>query len=256
MMKNLAYRLSQILLFLALGQALLTMYSCSTEEEHLTEEAIGTAYVPISIGKYWIYKTDSIIYNKASARWRDSSQCLIMEEVVDTFRDSQNKLIYAIDIFYRKDSLQGWELINTSFVDIDNLRYIKRENGLSFIKLDFPVKKNKSWAGNALIHPSTTIYVKGEPITPFADWTYYYASVHAPETIHGIKYDSIVHVQEVDDSSSLIAYRYSVAKYALRIGLVFREVWILDSQNTDVKIPWKDRGEQGYILRQTLVDHN
>jgi hypothetical protein len=60
------------------------------------------------------------------------------------------------------------------------------------------------------------------------------------------------------DSENLIELRRSRVKYAKGIGLVYRELWVLDTQcieQCDGK-PWEEKAEKGFILSQTITAHN
>jgi len=235
------------------GMWILTWFACSKNEtDPLDDEQLGYNYFPISIGNEWIYQTDSIIYSLQASVQIDSSRSFIREVVVDTFRDAVNQLIYRLNVFYARDTSLGWELINSSFIESNSLHVIKKENGLSFVRLVFPVLANKAWDGNSMIQPKTSIVIRGELLVAFDDWFYRYKYVDKQELIGTTVYDKVCKVVEVDDED-IISKRYSEARYARGIGLVFRELWILDTQNTNLTQAFRDRAERGLILKQTLV---
>lgn len=244
---------SNLLYAFVLGMWILTCFACSTNEtDPLDDEQLGYNYFPISIGNEWIYQTDSIIYSLQATVQIDSSRSFIREVVVDTFRDAVNQLIYRLNVFYARDTSLGWELINSSFIESNSLHVIKKENGLSFVRLVFPVLANKAWDGNSMIQPKTSIVIRGELLVAFDDWYYRYKYVDKQELIGTTLYDKVCKVVEVDDED-IISKRYSEARYARGIGLVFRELWILDTQNTNLNQSFRDRAERGLILKQTLV---
>ena len=107
----------------------------------------------------------------------------------------------------------GWELINSSFIESNSLHVIKKENGLSFVRLVFPVLTNKAGDGNSMIQPKTSIVIRGELLVAFDDWYYRYKYVDKQEHIGTTVYDKVCKVVEVDDED-IISKRYSEARYA------------------------------------------
>jgi hypothetical protein len=67
----------------------------------------------------------------------------------------------------------------------------------------------------------------------------------------------VVTVQNAD-SENLIELRLAHEKYARGVGLVYRELWILDTQCIEdcIGMTWEQKAEKGFILKQTLIDHN
>ncbi|MBK9723207.1 MAG: hypothetical protein IPO78_16645 [Saprospiraceae bacterium] len=230
--------------------------SCTKNETEILDPAsFGYDYYPLAIGKSWTYQTDSIFYSLKGTVEMDSTTSFIREEIVDTMRNSVNALVYRVDVFHAVDSSLGWELISSSFIEKNQYQLNKVENGLTFIRLVFPVQLNKSWNGNSMISSKTSIEVNGEILEPFDNWYYSYKYLNKSETLAGKIYASVCKVVEVDEEN-IIAKRYSETKYAKEVGMIFRELWLLDTQNTNTNIPFRNRAEKGFILRQTLVNHN
>lgn len=246
----------QLHLFFYLIGSLFFWCGCvKNEKEELDFSTFGYDYYPVEIGKSWVYQTDSILYSLKATVEIDSSTSYIREEVVDSFRNQEHKLVYRLDVFHTRDTNQAWELISSSFILKDNTQLQKKESGLDFIKLVFPIRKNSSWYGNNKISPETEIFIQGESLEAYEGWIYRYDYLNTPETIANLFYNNICKVTEVDDEN-IIHKRYSEAKYAKGIGLVFKEQWILDTQNLNDSIPFENRAQKGMILRQFLLRHN
>lgn len=241
--------------FLIFGVWILTSTACTKNEtEQLDDIQMGYNYFPVQIGNEWVYQTDSIIYSLQALVQIDSSRSFIREVVVDTFRDAVDQLIYRLNVFYAKDTSLGWDLINSSFIESNKLHLIKKENGLSFVRLVFPVLTNKAWDGNSMIQAKTNIVIKGELLEAYDDWYYRYKYIDKSEFIGVKSFDKVCKVLEVDNED-IISKRYSEARYARDVGMVYRELWILDTQNTDLNKSFRDRAEKGFILKQTLVSY-
>jgi hypothetical protein len=236
---------------------LFLMYSCTkSETEILDPSTFGYEYYPLDIGKSWTYQMDSIVYSERVFVKKDSSISYIREEVVDSFRNVENNLVYSLNVFYTRDTNASWELISAFFVEKNESQLIKTENGLEFIKLIFPIRKNKSWEGNIRINSKTDIQIGNERLQPFGDiWYYNYQYFDKAEQTGRFVVDSVCKVMEAD-YDGFLEKRYSYAQYAKGVGLVYKELWLLDTQNTDDSIPFENRANKGMILRQTLVSYH
>lgn len=246
----------QSLICCLIGLILLLFQSCQSEDPEVLDPSVfAYDYYPVAIGKYWVYQTDSIIYSLKSKVEIDSSRSYIREEVRDSFRDATFQLIYRIDVYHSRDSSQAWDLFGNFYIDANSLTLNKRENGLTFVRLVFPVQRGTSWNGNVYIHPRTTVLIGGESLEPFENWYYIYDYINKADTILGRVYANTCKVTEVDDEN-IIQKRFSVAKYAKGVGLIYREQWLLDTQNTDTSIPFSKRAQKGMILTQRLIHSN
>ena len=77
--------------------------------------------------------------------------------------------------------------------------------------------------------------------------------VNKPLIFGSLKFDSTLAVLQQYDSSA-INITSSIEKYAKNIGLVYKELRFLKSQN-NIGLPWEERAEQGYILRMSIIDY-
>ncbi|MEO6189987.1 MAG: hypothetical protein ABIO44_06120 [Saprospiraceae bacterium] len=229
--------------------------SCNSETSILTDYQLGYHYYPMSLGKSWIYRTDSILYQKSNGQRRDSFRCFIKETAADTFTDPDGNLVYNVEIFYRKRDTLPWELIDNTFITVGSTNIIRNDFGFDFIKLVFPVIKNKSWNGNIRIDQQTEIKLNGEFFRPFNLWngrTYFYTDILNNQTIGNLFYKKVVNVEEIDFKDDINRI-YSTATYAEDVGLVYREFWLLSSDNPDINLPWEEKADYGAIIKQTLI---
>ena len=246
------------------------IYSCSesTVGEDLTIVK-GFNYYPLSVGKYIIYEADSIVYSSRSGGTcsfgRDTSHFYLKEEVVDTYTDNTGELNYILERYIRYNENDSWEIAdvwNTSMSD----RQVERvEENLRFIKMVFPVSEGIGWNGNAFFK-DTTLTLGGEVIEFYKHWSpeYEYTSVDISETINNIEYDSVTTIVQSAPSENKVNHRYSIEKYARNIGLVYKELRILDTQCCEYfpelapcdGIPWEEKAERGLIYQQRIIEHN
>ncbi len=229
-------------------------YSCKNETEILTDEQLGYTFYPLEIGLTKVYKVDSVLYQKSNNIYKDTSHSFLMEVVSDSLRVN-NELGYRIEIFHRKTELDNWELIDNRFEFKTKENVTIQENGLNYIKMIFPIQMNKSWDGNIQISQSNEIKLNGEFFQPFKYWngkSYYYKDIQKSIIIGQMSYDKIVTVEEVDYSDDLNKI-FSVKQYAEKVGLVYKEFWLLTNDGSFPEKAWEDKAYYGVILKQTLI---
>ncbi len=235
--------------------SLLIHLKCKEDTSPLNDYQLGYHFYPMKLGDEWIYKTDSILYQKSNNVRRDTVSCYIREVVVDSSQDKQNNRTFRLEKYYRKEIQDPWELIGSSFVTISNTNVVKESFGLDLIVLVFPVLKYKSWNGTIRIQPDNQVKLNGELFMPFRYWngnSFYYKNILTMQTIDNVPYLKIVEVEEVDYEDDINKI-LSKAIYAEDIGLVRREFWLLSTENFNTSIPWEDRAEYGAIITQTLI---
>ena len=118
----------------------------------------------------------------------------------------------------------------------------------------FPLSLNLRWDGHVDLDESIKINVNGEILEPYMNWDYRVVNIDQDTTILGMptQYLTIEHI----DESTIIDRRYSKEVYAKGLGLVYKEMIILDSDGSNPLIPWPSKAQKGFILRQKLVEIN
>lgn len=216
----------------------------------------GFDYYPLEPGKYRVYAVDSVIYDPVnSGTFIDTISLMIKEEVIDTFYDSSHELNYVLRRSQRYDITAPWEETDTWYALRDSQKAVLTEENLRFVKLTFPVKQFNTWNGNSFIDPGLIVDIRGETIEMFKNWNYEVAEILDTETIGTYQFENVAHIKQADDEN-LIEKRYAIEKYVRGVGLVFRELKILDTQNIDPNLPWEVKAEKGFILHQLLIEYN
>jgi len=218
-------------------------------------------YTPLSVGQYHIYQVDSIVFDTvANGVNIDQVQWLIRERVTDTLRNNANELVYRIERSQRKMEGVPWEIMDIWTAQQVQNRYERVEDNLRFIKMVMPLQEGQSWNGNTYIDVSQLISIRGETIEFFKNWQYEVVSFGLAEEIGNQMYEDVATLQQADDEN-LIEIRFSQEKYARGVGLVYRELQIMDTQCGGNPIdcenlPWEEKAQKGIILRQTLIESN
>lgn len=259
----------KIILFFTIAVLSMTNSSCEKDdpEEDLTIIK-GFNYYPLEVGKYITYQLDSIIYHTGIGHCifvQDSTSHFLKEEVTGTFEDNTGTTNYIIERFTRKEESAPWNIIDVWNTKISETQVERVEENLRFVKLVFPVWKGERWSGNSFLSQDTSILLGGETINFYSNWSekYTYGTIDSTEVINGIAFDSVMTVIQSDSKDNKISYRVSLEKYARNVGLVYKEMWILDSNccgNSGLGpcqyTPWEEKAEKGLILRQRVIDFN
>lgn len=222
------------------------------------------AYFPLEIGQYAVYQVDSVVFDFAPNGdiLRDSSRTWVKEIVVDTLRDQTGDLYFRVERYEKNDPAAPWAIRHVWTANRNETQAIRVENNLRFLKLVFPMDRRSAWDGNLWIDDMREIEIAGERMRPFSNWAYEVDSIDIQALVGQFSFDSTLLVTEADDTN-LIERRFSRARYAKHVGLVWREQWILDSQYCAAPTPpdcetrpWEQKAEKGYILRQTILEFN
>ena len=139
---------------------------------------------------------------------------------------------------------------NTWTTYIDKTRAIRTEENLKFVKLVFPVKKGLRWDGNIFLDKDIKIDVAGESIEAYKNWKYRMEEISDDFNFDG-KVVEAIKVNLVDDSS-IIDRRKVTEYYGKDIGLLQKEMIILDSDGSKSIEPWEKKAQKGFIHILTL----
>jgi hypothetical protein len=230
--------------------------ACGKNETE-TLQKVGAEYYPLTIGKSITYQIDSIIYDTSAQGVKMDTFHLQAKEVIkDTFRNILGNLMYRIERFERKNESAAWDIKNIFAAQLTDNQAIRLENNMMFLKFPMPVFENQTWDGNVFIDAGLKIIVAGETIEPFSKkWTFSTESIGKSETINNKPFTEVLTIKAQTDPKILTEWRYQLEKYAKGIGLVYREVKILDAQRLDVNIVWEKKANKGYILRMTVLSY-
>lgn len=252
--------------------SLLVLIYFSCQQRVDTLEPISLDYYPLMDGKYKIYQVDSTIYDEFNCAVFYSS-CQIKEVSLEMGTDGEGDPIYHIQRFIRKDNQSPWKLQSVWSEKLEDNQLQRIEENQRFVKMIFPVQEGTTWDGLSYIKKDTTFDIRGGVIEIYKDWDdFKYTSVAAPfvDTSQSvpITYSDAVQVLQTN-KENLLDLRYSSEVYAKNIGLVYKEMQILGTYCLDANctvgssnllncknLAWKDKAERGYIVVQSLLEHN
>jgi hypothetical protein len=226
-----------------------------TPDDYTTE--FGYEYFPLQVGKFIEYQMDSTIYDPNGDTTVYHSTTFMREEILDTLSDNNGNIVYKIEQYGRAADSLPWVIKKVLSATIIDNEAIRTEDNLRFIKLTFPARNGTRWNGNAHFDDGLIVEVAGETLEMFKGWEYRTQAIGETATVGNFQFEETATVEEAENEN-LIELRRSIATYAKGIGLVQREMWILDTQCIDdcVNETWEGKAEKGFILKQTILNHN
>jgi hypothetical protein len=238
------------------GLLVVLLSACKETPDDYTTE-FGFEYYPLQVGKFIEYQMDSTIYDPNGDTTVYQSTTFMREEILDTLSDNNGDIIYKIEQYQRAADTLPWVIKKVLTATLFDNEAIRTEDNLRFIKLTFPAKKGNRWNGNVHFDEGLIVDVAGETLEMFKGWDYRTQSIGVAATVGSFQFDETAIVEEADNEN-LIELRRSIATYAKGIGLVQREMWILDTQCIDdcVGKTWEEKAEKGFILKQTILNYN
>lgn len=205
-------------------------------------------YYPLEEGQYVTYQVDSITYDDFFDPPKvDTLSIQVKERLDTTFLDNEGRLAYRLERFERADAQAPWVLKDVWYTLATATTAEKVEENLRFIKFIFPPRVDETWNGN--------IYINITPEIEFLeDWEYRITEVDMPKTINGNTFDSTTTVLQ-QDFETLIDRTYSLETYAKGVGLVYKELQVLETTQISQSTPWAEKATSGFIMRQRVIDH-
>ncbi len=170
---------------------------------------------------------------------------------------------YRIVREYRDSSHHSWGRAGYDiwFAAIEGAHAERIEENQRYIKLSFPLYAGKTWAGNT--------HINIDPFGPLGyldGWEYTLSEMDTDRSIGDLAFDSTLSVVQ-HASGSAIDTVGAQEIYARGIGLIYKELYVLESQciscePNDVPcilacraLPWEEKAEKGFIFKQKILEY-
>jgi len=242
---------------------LVTLFSCKEEADDFTFE-LGREYFPLEVGKFWIYQVDSTVYDPDGTGINLlESTTFFKEEIIEKLENFDSTEVYKAERYERKNQNDPWELTRVFTLERSDRFAYRNENNIRLVSLTFPVKRTADWTATKHFDPLIIIPIAGESVQVYKDWDSEVEEVGEEETINGFDFE-ITSVLHENNDNNPFERRYVFEKFAKNVGLVSREMLILDSQYCNQEpvpddcdfLTWEEKGEKGFLLTQTILDYN
>jgi len=241
---------------------LITCLLSACDEVYILPDEVDTTYFPLEIGNYIIYQIDSTVYDDFNMV-KNERTLQVREIVESTFTDASGEESFRIVREYRDSSLDDWGSVGYDiwFSSFEGLNAERIEENQRYVKLAFPVSLGKIWDGN--------VHINIDPDGPLGyleGWEYEISEIHEPLSMNGMNFDSVLTVIQ-QSSGTVIDTVGAREMYAKHVGLIYKELWVLESQCTmcqpdDTQCiidcqqsPWEDKAERGFIVKQQILEY-
>ncbi|MCP9235541.1 hypothetical protein [Lewinella sp. JB7] len=237
--------------------------SCKEEVLAPADAAVLARYYPVELNRPAYFRVDSIVLvNTVSGTRYDTARLEARETLVEQFTGGDGSVVYRGERWERATESEPFRYKQTYTVTLTERSVLRSEDNLTFTKLVLPLRETTEWDGNADFDAARTVAVGGEFLDVYNGWVYHYAAVGESLQLEtGLALDSVVTVRQAE-VDNLIDLRQAYERYAPGLGLVERFV---DARHTQcrvccdgdtgscVDLPWNEKAEKGYIIRQTLL---
>ncbi|WP_373513566.1 hypothetical protein [Persicitalea sp.] len=180
----------------------LAFAACERESTLLLDP--GYDYFPLETGQFREYEVTETRY--ALAQPAQTITYHIRETVGQPYTDASDQTVYPIERSTRQGN--AWRVDSVGAAWRTTERAFRTENGLTVVKIQFPVKDGLRWNGNLY----NTL---GEQIFEMKN-------VDKPLTLGSFTFDQTLTVVQQNDST-LLSLRKNQETYARDIGLIKRE---------------------------------
>jgi len=241
---------------------LLTVISLFGCEEEIAEVDIdfGYSYFPMEVGAERIYQIDSISFREQGTIV-DSSSSQLRELIVGLDQEDSTGTTFLMEQYERPDTSAVWTLKRTLSVQRTD-QYAVRQVGNRFEqRLVFPTRVGATWSATRFFDGSVQVQIAGNPIEYYKGWSPEITARDVPFTLDGRSYPQTLQVQSAD-FGNIIELRHVREVYARELGLIYRELQVLDTQCQtccagdlgQCAIPWQEKAEKGLILQQRIIN--
>ena len=214
---------------------------------------LGKDFYPLEISYWQEYKVDSIVFNDFTTPVSvDTFSFILKEEIESTYTDLNGDLNYRI-VQSKKNDSTNYTINHIVSVKPTETNLQKVEHDLRFIKLVFPPKKDKTWNGNIYIDAIDEASLEFYNPNKY-NWEYTYTDVYHSFEINNLTFDSCITIVQIDEEN-LFEKKYSKEIYAKNVGLVYKELLVLETQAPPSNQNFIDRAENGFILKWSIVDY-
>jgi len=209
---------------------LLSLISCKKELE-LRTHIIDFSFLDTTLKTEFIYIFDSI-YIDAEINRFDTFSFLIKERI-DTFFFIDNQKIYRLERYKKENNINKWQLTDIWHFYIYKNNFIKVEENIPYVKINFPIELKKQWDGNMFNNLDKQIYLvdsiieKNNKITCYI--THYY-------------------------KESLVDKYHSYEAYTKNIGLTEKSIVNIYSSYFLPHLPIEKRIKKGILKKLKLIE--
>lgn len=182
------------------------LHSCKNDT--VVPADAGYNYFPVNVGHYCVYDVDSVVYDDFEHD-TDYYHYQIKEVLESVYSDNEGREAIRVERYKRSNDTLPWVISRVWTFCRTQTTAEKIEENERFIRLTFPVRKDKQWNGNAF--------------NTIGEWKYKYTSVDDPFMLNNLSFDSTLLVVQKNESN-LLNHRYYEERYAKKVGMIEKNV--------------------------------
>ena len=240
----------------------LCLFSCMPDKIDPVDP--GRDYYPLFDGKFLTYQVDSIIFDDGlnGNNVKDTLRSVIKEEFVNPQLNEFGDTIYQLKRYWKPEGSNSFKLTNQWSTNNTTFEAIRQEGNLRFQVFDFPIKDSSRWDITTYFDNTLEFPIGTELVEVYQFWNSEITSFDISDEIGQFSFtDGSVLIVSHADRDDPIALRKVTEKYVRNLGLVYKEMSILDTKCDTNPIDcegleWDEKGIKGFKLIQTLIDHN
>lgn len=203
-----------------ISAAILFVFACKKEVEILPKDATTTRYYPNIKGNFIIYRVDSLFYNQFTSSI-DTFTYELKEKVTELFTDAGGRQAQRIERYKKQNQI--WVLVKVWKAYVSEKYVEKSEENITYLKLLFPLFKDKTWNGNAMNALDTTS----------AKLQYKCLIIHSAFNNNKLNFDSCATILHESDST-LISINQTKEVYAINVGMIYKRITNLRDNTSQV----------------------
>lgn len=238
------------------------LFSCAfggCEEQIEEPTAIdGKSYFPMETNHWVTYQVDSTIYSPFLATGSETQSWEVKEVLGKPFIDNEGRDAITILRYARKDTNVSWDDVSpTLWYGVRSEERAERVEGdRRFMKLVFPISSFRNWNGNVYLNAANedNTWAQYYRYGAYNDWNYSYSQIETPFEINGFNFENTITVAQ-QDKENLIEKVFATEVYAPNVGLVYREEWILKTDDSTQDGNWPERATQGHVVKMKVIDY-
>ncbi len=225
------------------------LWACSDQEPVLPTDTQETSLFPLTEGLVKEYRVMEISFLQGG-RLRDTSSYHLRTVISEKYNDTEGNPVFLIDRFTKKNEAGTWVLSGNWTATLNNNELVETLDNIPLLKMKFPLRENVSWNPLQYYDGRGTIKIAGETLDYFKNWTAKVVDKNGTWE----NYTNVTTIELVNFENRL-ERRWFVEKYANDLGLIYREILMVDTQCFDncEQTTWIDKAEKGHYIIQTLL---
>lgn len=177
-------------------------FSCKKEKQEPAD--LGLDYYPVAAGTWVQYSVMEVNHDEAVSI-HDTTYYELKEVIESTFIDNQGRPSVRIERYKRDAVTDNWQISDIWYATQTNAGLEKVEEDVRFLRMSYPVRKDREWNGN--------VYNQQ------AAWDYFYEDVDVVRSYSGLSFDKTSKINQ-RFNHNLVEFEHAYEVYAKNIGLV------------------------------------